>query len=257
VKPTKTARSRRRIDLSPDTLALPAEHRKAALAAGRISSPVFHDTAGGYLRLSNLVKNSFKPILVRAGLPLVGLYTLRHACATLLLLADQPAKVVSERLGHSSVTLTLDTYSHVLPTMQTAGGGRDEQNPRCGEGAQGAGVVIGDSQATQCSPATRRNRRNPLKALSFGPVAQWQSRGLIKHLNSENPRISWGFCIWSDTSCPRKHLPAGVNGCQNWVVANSGWSGFKRLPPVHEAGRPDARIVHQPWADFHVADRRN
>jgi integrase len=35
-----------------------------------------------------------------------------------LLLADQPAKVVSERLGHSSVTLTLDTYSHVLPTMQ-------------------------------------------------------------------------------------------------------------------------------------------
>jgi integrase len=35
-----------------------------------------------------------------------------------LLLADVPAKVVSERLGHASVTLTLDTYSHVLPTMQ-------------------------------------------------------------------------------------------------------------------------------------------
>jgi integrase len=49
-------------------------------------------------------------------LPSVGLYTLRHTCAALLLLADQPAKVVSERLGHSSVTLTLDTYSHVLPT---------------------------------------------------------------------------------------------------------------------------------------------
>jgi integrase len=51
-------------------------------------------------------------------LPPVGLYTLRHTCATLLLRADQHAKVVSERLGHSSVTLTLDTYSHVLPTMQ-------------------------------------------------------------------------------------------------------------------------------------------
>jgi integrase len=118
VKPTKTAKSRRRIDLSPETLAVLARHRKAALAAGRIASPVFHDTAGGHLRLSNLVKNSFKPILKRAGLPSVGLYTLRHTCATLLLLADQPAKVVSERLGHSSVTLTLDTYSHVLPTMQ-------------------------------------------------------------------------------------------------------------------------------------------
>jgi integrase len=56
--------------------------------------------------------------LTRAGLPAVGLYTLRHTCARLLLVADQPAKVVSERLGHSSITLTLDTYSHVLPTMQ-------------------------------------------------------------------------------------------------------------------------------------------
>jgi integrase len=123
VKPTKTAKSRRRIDLSPDTLAVLARHRKAALAAGRIASPVFCDTQGGYLRQSNLVKNSFKPALARAGLPPVGLYTLRHTCATLLLLADQPAKVVSERLGHSSITLTLDTYSHVLPTMQKRAAG--------------------------------------------------------------------------------------------------------------------------------------
>jgi integrase len=118
VQPTKTAKSRRRIDLSPDTVAVLAEHRKAALAAGRIASPVFHDTEGGHLRLSNLAKNSFKPILKRAQLPSVGLDTLRHTCATLLLLADQPAKVVSERLGHSSVALTRDTYSHVLPTRQ-------------------------------------------------------------------------------------------------------------------------------------------
>ncbi len=46
------------------------------------------------------------------------LYDLRHTCATLLLLADVPPKVISERLGHSSIALTLDTYSHVLPTMQ-------------------------------------------------------------------------------------------------------------------------------------------
>ena len=46
------------------------------------------------------------------------LYDLRHTCATLLLLEGVPAKVVSERLGHASVMLTLDTYSHVLPTMQ-------------------------------------------------------------------------------------------------------------------------------------------
>lgn len=46
------------------------------------------------------------------------LYDLRHTCATLLLAAGENPKVVSERLGHVSVALRLDTYSHVLPSMQ-------------------------------------------------------------------------------------------------------------------------------------------
>jgi integrase len=120
VKDAKTAKSRRRIDLSRHTLDVLAEHRKRMLAAGYYAAdrPVFCDSEGGYLRISNLRRDSFKPILLRAGLPDIRLYDLRHTCATMLLLADQPAKVVSERLGHSSVTLTLDTYSHILPTMQ-------------------------------------------------------------------------------------------------------------------------------------------
>lgn len=118
VKAPKTAKGRRRIDPSADTLAVLASKRKAASAAGRIASPVFHDLVGGYLRQSSLIRDSLKPILKKAGLPSVGLYVLRHTCATLLLLADVPAKVVSERLGHSSIAITLDTYSHVLPTMQ-------------------------------------------------------------------------------------------------------------------------------------------
>jgi integrase len=118
IKPVKTPKSRRRIDLSANTAAALAEHRKMMLAEGHIAGPVFCDTQGGYLRNSNLRKNSFLPILARAKLPHIRLYDLRHTCATLLLLADVPAKVVSERLGHSSITLTLDTYSHVLPTMQ-------------------------------------------------------------------------------------------------------------------------------------------
>jgi integrase len=118
VKETKTAKGRRRIDLANSTVAILAEHRKAMLAAGFIFGPVFCDSQGKYLRNANLRNNSFKPILVKAALPDIRLYDLRHTCATLLLLADVPAKVVSERLGHSSITLTLDTYSHVLPTMQ-------------------------------------------------------------------------------------------------------------------------------------------
>ena len=46
-------------------------------------------------------------------------HDLRHAHATLMLLQGVHPKVVSERLGHASVGITLDTYSHVLPTMQT------------------------------------------------------------------------------------------------------------------------------------------
>jgi integrase len=118
IKEVKTAKGRRRIDLSRDTLDALAEHRRAMLAEGHIGGPVFCDTRGGYLRMSNLRRNSFKPIVLRAGLPPVRLYDLRHTSATLLLLADEPAKVVSERLGHASIQLTLDTYSHVLPTMQ-------------------------------------------------------------------------------------------------------------------------------------------
>lgn len=124
MKTTKPPKSQPRIDLSPETVAVLAKHRKAALPAGRIASPAFHDTGGGLLRLPNLAKNRFKPIMARAKQPSVGLYTLRHTCATLLLLADQPAKVVSERLGHSSIALTLDTYLHVLPSMQKRAAGR-------------------------------------------------------------------------------------------------------------------------------------
>jgi integrase len=118
VKDVKTPRSRRRVDLSPGTMEVLTRHRKAMLAAGFINGPVFCDTVGGYLRISNLRNKSFKPILKQASLPDVKLYALRHTSATLLLLADEPAKVVSERLRCSCVTLTFDAYSHVLPMMQ-------------------------------------------------------------------------------------------------------------------------------------------
>jgi integrase len=50
--------------------------------------------------------------------PKIRLHDLRHSHATLLLAAGQPLKVVSERLGHSKTSITLDTYAHVLPDMQ-------------------------------------------------------------------------------------------------------------------------------------------
>jgi len=53
-------------------------------------------------------------------MPVIRFHDLRHTAATLLLLAGENPKVVSERLGHASVEITLNTYSHVLPAMQKA-----------------------------------------------------------------------------------------------------------------------------------------
>ena len=68
----------------------------------------------------NLTQRYYVKILEKIGLDNEGfvLYSLRHTCATLLLAKGENAKVVSERLGHSSVKMTLDIYSHVLPDMQ-------------------------------------------------------------------------------------------------------------------------------------------
>ncbi len=65
-----------------------------------------------------LATHRFKPLLERAGLPKIRFHDLRHTCATLLLSQNVNPKVVSEMLGHASIAITLDTYSHVLPTMQ-------------------------------------------------------------------------------------------------------------------------------------------
>jgi integrase len=62
----------------------------------------------------------FKPLLREAGLPNVRFHDLRHTCATRLLTKGVHPKIVSEMLGHSSVAITLDIYSHVIPGLGEA-----------------------------------------------------------------------------------------------------------------------------------------
>ena len=124
----KTPRSRRNIPLPATTLRALMEHRRrqseARLKAGpdyQNNDLVFATGEGTPLLLRNLIRRHFRPVLKRAKLPeTLRLYDLRHTCATLLLSAGVHPKVASERLGHSSVTLTLDVYSHVQPSMQEA-----------------------------------------------------------------------------------------------------------------------------------------
>ena len=81
---------------------------------------VFPSKVGTPMNAKNLTARSFKPLLERAGLPrTVRLHDLRHTCATLLLGKGVHPKIVQELLGHATIAITLDTYSHVLPTMQS------------------------------------------------------------------------------------------------------------------------------------------
>jgi integrase len=124
----KTARSRRSIPLPTSTVRALADHRRKQGEERLKLGPdyqqhdlVFATPEGGPLAPRNLKRRHFRPILERAKLPTdFRLYDLRHSCATLLLAAGEHPKIVSERLGHATVTLTLDVYSHVLPTMQEA-----------------------------------------------------------------------------------------------------------------------------------------
>jgi len=113
----KTPKARRAVDLPAVAVAALCEHRERLLAKGQARQFVFCDTQGGPVRKSNLVRRSFLPLLKRAGLPRIRFHDLRHTAATLLLLQGVHPKVVQERLGHSQISITLDTYSHVLPSM--------------------------------------------------------------------------------------------------------------------------------------------
>jgi integrase len=83
---------------------------------------VFATYTGTPVNPENLVKRSFKPLLERAGLLEIRFHDLRHTCATLLLGGGVHPKLVQELLGHATIAMTLDTYSHYLPSMgdQTA-----------------------------------------------------------------------------------------------------------------------------------------
>jgi integrase len=74
---------------------------------------------GEPLERRDVTNRRFKPLLQRAGLPQVRFHDLRHTCATLLLGRNVNPKIVSEMLGHTTIAITLDTYSHVLPNMQS------------------------------------------------------------------------------------------------------------------------------------------
>lgn len=118
----KSAGSRRVVVLTPTAVESLSRHEDRTRESGLHGAtlPVFSSasSAGTPINPGNLLSRHFKPILERAGLPDIRFHDLRHTCATLLLGEGVHPKIVQELLGHATIQLTLDTYSHYLPDMQ-------------------------------------------------------------------------------------------------------------------------------------------
>lgn len=120
----KSAAGRRVIALGVVTIEKLRKHQrlqaKEIQFAGKFwkeNDMIFPSSKGTPMDPSNLYHN-FKRLLKEAGLPDVRFHDLRHTAATLMLQQGTHPKVVQERLGHSDISMTLNTYSHVLPVMQ-------------------------------------------------------------------------------------------------------------------------------------------
>ncbi len=138
--PPKTGRDRT-IHVGPATVQLLRKHRKLqaetklrnrkhyhdrGLVFAKEWSDLHraHDTIGDPLPMNNLGQREFKAIIKKADVRPITFHGMRHTCATLLLDARVPVKVVSERLGHKRVETTMDIYMHVLPDMQEDAAGK-------------------------------------------------------------------------------------------------------------------------------------
>lgn len=122
----KTAKGRRSVALSPSTTIMLRQYHEQQQAIRIIMGTtlsaydlVFSQPDGSPLK-PDTITNTFLRIARKAGLLNVRLHDLRHTHATLMLQQGVHPKIVQERLGHATIAITLDTYSHVLPGLQEA-----------------------------------------------------------------------------------------------------------------------------------------
>ncbi len=126
VTPPKSAKGQRAIDITSDVVSALQRYRSVQAQQQLLAGPVWNDGGWVFTRADgnhvnpNAVSKAFMAIRTELGLPPVRLHDLRHTHASLLLQAGTHLKVVQERLGHSTIAITADTYSHVSPGLQKA-----------------------------------------------------------------------------------------------------------------------------------------
>jgi integrase len=122
--PTKNGRPRT-VDLDEKTCEFLRRHKANQAEQRLLLGTSYHDLGlvftrqfGDPLTINNIGQREFRRLAKDAGVRPIKFHGLRHTCATLLLQAGTSAKVVQERLGHKRIEITLNVYTHVLPSMQ-------------------------------------------------------------------------------------------------------------------------------------------
>ena len=137
----KTDGSQRNISLFKHVIEELKKHRKEQMAYKMEHRKTYKDqdlvtatSTGSFVQYRNFYK-VWEPVMIESGLKFIRFHDFRHTHASLMLKQGVHPKIVQERLGHSSITVTLDLYSHVLPNMQKSAaeqfgkhifGGKDE-----------------------------------------------------------------------------------------------------------------------------------
>jgi len=123
IGPPKSARSARRISLDPETSSsltsfLTRQKREQLERGPRYSDAglVACNEDGSMIHPERL-SDSFEQAIKKAGLPRLTLHSLRHTHASLAVAAGVPMKVISDRLGHASISITMDLYAHLAPGL--------------------------------------------------------------------------------------------------------------------------------------------
>lgn len=116
-RPTKTAKSRRAVALSPSTVQVLSDYKATRETALLHSGKLLQEDDLIFPWLPDTVTHAWLKLSRKLGLKDIHLHSARHSHASLLLRQGVHPKIVQERLGHSSIQVTLDTYSHVAPGL--------------------------------------------------------------------------------------------------------------------------------------------
>jgi len=189
IKEPKTPHSRRTVALPPSLALLLRRYRYDqellwAQLGKRLTDGdlVFAHSDGNPLD-PNAVTRTFAKLIRKAGLPHIRLHDLRHTHATLMLKAGVHPKVVSERLGHASVVITLDTYSHVLPGLQEAAAERFDKMLKMGaseaEESSDVSKMFASEGESECRPYRSRTCDTLIKSQGASIQARKEVKTVI------------------------------------------------------------------------------